>query len=273
MNTSELFLAFVRRLIFSFFVILLVSTASHAQAGGTVGIYTRQISVFHNQSSTASAAIFPDFGFGANYLSYQTNAFTGTVTVEWSPTGVAPFYVIAQASYASAQPDTAYHILQVGGYWPNMRSTVTPTSGNLSAWYTASASPIPLYSAGLGSNGPTSPIICDRNALVSITTGTTADIAGPLLTNDTVVICSFTVTFPAAPSTGNVIVEWGTTNSCGTVTGPSWESYTSATTPVFLPVSVQQRSPFNSTYPYACFVNNSGGGVIASFSYASVHGL
>ena len=33
MHTSELFLTFVRRLIFSFFVILLMATASRAQNG------------------------------------------------------------------------------------------------------------------------------------------------------------------------------------------------------------------------------------------------
>ena len=66
--TAELFLSFVRRVIFSFFLIVLAAFACHAQNAGNVGIYTRQITVFTNQATTASAGIFPDFGFAANFL-------------------------------------------------------------------------------------------------------------------------------------------------------------------------------------------------------------
>jgi hypothetical protein len=291
--TEESFLSFVRRLISCFLLVLPCALLGHAQNNGTVGIATKEVPVFAAQTTTLSSggtwqcnnsptpiacAVLPDFGAGCNFLSYQTTGFSGTITLEWSPplansSIFAPFIVLTQASYSASTPDTAVHVLQLGGYFPNLRSTVTPSAGSLSAQYTASAAPCPLVSSGLGSNGPEAPIVCDRNALVSITTGSTAEIAGPLVTGDTVVICAWTLSFNGATSAGNVTIEWGTSAACSSVTGPSWYIYTTSATPQVLAVAVPQRSPFNATYPYACLLNASGASGVFSFSYASVHGL
>src|SRR5208282_929797 len=100
MRVSELFLTFVRRMIFSFFLILAVAVASHAQNNGTAGVATGEITVFSAQSSAASSggvwpcvqpngttpnpcAVFPDHGYAANYLTYCNTAFVGTIDVEW----------------------------------------------------------------------------------------------------------------------------------------------------------------------------------------------
>lgn len=277
MNSAELFLYFVRRLIFAFFVVVLVSTA-RAQNAGNVGIYTREIAVFNAQSTSKSSGIFPDFGFGANYLTYCDTNFIGVIDLEWSPpiTGsptLGPFISLAQASYTSGNADSACHTLQVGGYYPNLRSTLTITGGSVSAWYTASSAPISYVPSGLGTNGPTPPIVCDVDNQISIPTGTTVLIAGPLNSGDRVILCGFTVSFNGATSTGNVEIAWSATNACGTLTSPSWAMFTTSATPQTLSSDVQQRTNFPVGDPYACVTNSSGATVFLSASYASVHGL
>ena len=272
MHTSELFLTFVRRLIFSFLVILMVATASRAQNAGTVGIATREVGVFSSQSTTASSAILPDFGFGCSFLSYQTSAFTGTIDLEWSPTGKTPFFTLVQAGYPGGLPDTGNHVLQLGGYFPNLRSTATPSAGSISAWYTASAAPCPLFGSGLGTNGPSSPILCDRNSFTTSTGAGGSLLLAPLETGDTVVVCGATLSFNGAPSAGNVQIYYAATIGC-TPSSASWYAYTTSSTPQILPVTVQIRPFATSGTPYLCFNNNSGVNVVVSFSYASVHGL
>ena len=280
MRISELFLAFVRRLIFAFLLVLLIASAmrAHAQSGGTVGVYTREVSVFTNQSTTTHSAIFPDFGFGCNFLSYQTNGFTGIIDVEWAPpvpVGTAPTYIpLAQASYQAGNPITGFNTLQVGGYFPNMRSTVTPSAGSLSAQYTASAAPCPLFGAGLGSNGPTSPIVCDQSTtLGSIANGATvgSDGLGPILAGDIVVVCGFQWGFTGATSMGSIAIGWAPTSSCAGA-GTSWVTPTTANTPQLFTILLPQRSSLRATQ-FLCVVNNSGAAAYFSVSWASVHGI
>ena len=281
MNVSETFLGFVRRLIGAFFVLLVIAALGHAQSSGTVGIYTREITVFSNQSTTTHSAIFPDFGFGANNLYYCTTNFVGTIDLEWSPPIVGsvtlgPFFGLPQAlaSYPLAAPDSACHVIQVGAYFPNMRSSVTVTAGSLTAWFTANAGPVSYVPAALGSNGSTSPILCDQNPSVDgSTSGSTIALFGPIITGDTVVICGLNVSFQSAPSTGNVQLVWSASSSCSAPSGPTWEIFTSSTTPLIVSVPFSARSTLPRTYPYACFVNNSGVSILASFTAASVHGL
>lgn len=248
----------------------------HAQNSGVVGIYTKQVGVFTAQSTTKSSPIFPDGGFGCNSLNYQTASFSGTITIEWSPTGIAPFYVITQASYPSPITDTAYHQLPVSGYFPNMRSTVTPTAGSLSAWYTASAGPCPLISPGLGTNGASSPINCDRDAIQLVLNGVATNIGGigPVLSGDAIIICGFTISFNGATAGGTASIIWTGNFSCGAPSGgTSWQINTTVNTPQLLIVPLQQRTPGINTTNFPCFSNGSGVSATISISYASVHGL
>jgi hypothetical protein len=279
MPTSEIFLSFMRRLIFCFFLIVLGATASHAQNAGNVGIYTREVTVFTAQSTTKSSAILPDFGFAAHNLTYCNSAFQGSIDFEYSPTGPSPFVpvILTRAAYPSGitATDSACHVLQLGGYYPNLRVTVTPTAGSLSATYSASAAPIPIVSTGLGTFGPSPPIVCDQNSIQSVATGNTATIGniGPYFAGDTIVICSFSIAFNAATTTGQVSLNWGTSVACSTLSGATWEAFTTASSPQFISVPVTQRSFIPATSSFPCFQNSSGAFAVISISYASVHGL
>ena len=244
----------------------------HAQNAGNVGIYTREVPVFTAQSTATSSAILPDFGFGANYLTYCNTGFTGTIDLEWSPTGSAPFIALAQASYVTAT-DSNCHVLQVGGYFPNLRSTVNPTAGTISAWYSASSAPIAYAPSGIGSNGPTAPPVCDLDAVaVGIATGTTGPSnASPRSPGDLVLVCGFTISFNGTPSTGSISLVWSASGAC-TSAPVTWEAYTAASTPQLFNVLLPQRGP-NSTLQYPCVLNSSGVSVDISVSYASVHSL
>ncbi len=278
----------MRRLGLACVLIFVAVTFSHGQNSGVVGIATEELQIFSAQATLLASGgtwqcmnspvpiacpFFPDHGFGANFLSYCNTAFIGSIDLEWSPTGsTTSTIVLAQANYPSGGSDSACHTLQVGGYFPNMRSVVKPTSGSLSAWYTASAAPIPLITPGLGSNGSTAPIVCDQNIAVTITTGGTIEIIGPTFTGDTVVLCGFSVSLNGAASAGNLQVVWAGSIAC-TGGSLSWESFTTSLTPQFFAVPYAVRSLLPSIDPYACLVNNSGATVYASFSFASVHGL
>jgi len=288
------FTKFVRRLVLAFLLIVLgCALRSDAQNAGVVGIATKEISVFSAQSTTASSGgvwqcsgstspipcpVLPDIGSGCNVLNYQTAAFTGTITLEWSKLA-SPYtpIVLAVASFPGANPDTAVHTLQVGGYYPNLRSTATPTAGSISAQYTAQATSCPFIAPGIGSNGPTSPIACDRNNIQAVGTGSTLSIAaiGPIFTGDVVVICSFTISFSAATTGGAVGIEWAaSTGACSSApTGPTWNSYVTASTPQSFTVQMQQRSFGAAADPYPCFTNSSGAPALIAVSYASVHGV
>lgn len=257
-----------------------------AQNSGVVGIQTTSIQVFQAQATSASSGgywqcgsptgacpVFQDFGFGSNVLSFCNTAFEGTIDLEWKPTGATSWIPLVQASYPGV-PDSLCHQLQIGGYWPNMRSTMTRTAGSLSAWYTASSAPIPTVSSGLGTNGPSSPINCDQNVFQSVATGTTANIggAGPIQVNDVVAVCGFTISFNGATSAGSVSLAWSSSSACTPGPFNSWFIYTTASTPQTIVVSNPQRG-VNISNEYPCLVNSSGATVEVSLSFASVHGL
>lgn len=275
MNASKIFPVFVRRRIFAFLLVLAVSAASHAQNGGNVGIYTREVSVFNAQATSASSATFPDFGFGANYLTYCNTGFVGTINLEWSPpiTGSAtlgPYVTLAQASYPTLFPDSACHTLQVGGYYPNLRSTVTRSAGSLSAWYTAQATGIPNVTAGIGSNGPSSPITCDRSIPLLVPSGAALELVDPILTNDTVIFCVVTWGFSAATTAGNIQLGSSAIGSHCASAYILFNSSTTASTPQTLVFPGQLRAPLNQAI---CAINLSGADAYLNISYASVHGL
>jgi hypothetical protein len=272
MHTHELFFTFVRRLIFAFLLIVLGASVSHAQNAGNVGIYTKEVAVFTAQATTSSSAVFPDFGFGANFLSYCNTSFTGTIDLEWKPPGTASFIVLSQASYNTA--DSACHVLQLGGYFPNLRSTLTHNTGSVSAWYTASAAPLSYAPPSLGSNGTTSPITCDQNAIVNVATATNAQLISPINTGDTLVICGLTVSFNGSTSAGQLDIAWSATSGgCGSAGNTNWSVQTAASTPQLFTSLLPIRSPYAPGYPYACIENSTGAQATVSVSYASVHGL
>jgi hypothetical protein len=139
----------------------------------------------------------------------------------------------------------------------------------LSAYYTASAGPIPLVATGLGTNGPTPPIQCDHYNSPTIANGATTALASPISTGDAIVICGVTISFQGAPSAGTIFIAWnGLLNCTGTQYAAGYNAYTSASTPQTYSVPFQERGYTPGIYP--CFNNGSGVSVFVSVSYASV---
>jgi hypothetical protein len=292
---GELFAAFVRRWILCLLLLLLGLTwRAHGQNAGVVGIATKEIPVFAAQTTSASSGgvwqcngstkpiscpVLPDIGAGSNFLSYCTTNFIGTIDLEWSPTGAAPWLVLVQASYGAVAPDTACRTpaLQIGGYWPNLRSTVTITQGSISAWYTGQATAIAALPPALGSNGPSSPPSCDQNASVQVLNAATAALVGGSTGTSTTIICGFTISFQGAPTTGTMTLAWSATTGCASSVS-SWNSYTTSSTPQTLPFpGFTQRNTLGSysasTRQTPCFTNNSGVTVFVNTSYAEVPNL
>jgi hypothetical protein len=242
----------------------------HAQGAGTVGIQAQMIPVFSAQSTTTSSAIFNDIGQGQNSLFVCGTNFSGTIDLEWSPTKVAPFYSITQASY---QSDSSCHVIQVSSYWPNMRSTITPTAGSASAWYTSSSGPVSFTSPAIGTNGPTSPIFCDRMQVTpTVANGATLPLAPQVNAGDRVFLCSITVSFSAATTAGTWSVVYYTSSACSSTNNTAMQQFTTASTPQTLTFpNVFISNWYNPALQVPCVINNSGSGMIVTSSYASVH--
>jgi hypothetical protein len=287
--TGELFVKFAQRLILGFLLVILSLAMCHAQNAGVVGIGSTAVPVFTNQSTTLSSGgtwacgsstpivcpYFPDpaGGNSCSFLSYQTTNFTGTITLEWKLPNTSTFQVLTQAFYQAGNLDTASHVLQLGGYFPNLRSTVTPTAGSVSAQFTASASPCAFVSAGVGSTGPSAPINCDQNvAAGAIPSGATSPIVGIATTGDRLVICGFTISFSGVPSAGVVNLLFYTSSSCSSASTEEWTMYTTSATPQIIPVPTVVRGPVVGAQ-YLCVQNSSGVNIALSFSFASVHGI
>jgi hypothetical protein len=301
MQVSEMFSTILRRVLVAFVLLVLIAALQtdsrvHSQNAGNVGIYTREIQVFNAQASTFSSGgiwqcgststpiqcpVLPDNGYAANFLSYCTTGFIGTIDFEWEPPGTSTFLPITSATYGSVAPDTSCRTgsngLQVGGYYPNLRSTVTVVSGSLSAWYMASAAPISAFPPALGSNGPSAPIACDQNFGAVVANGATGALVGGGTGTATTVICGFTITYNGATSAGSDSLVWSATTGCASpVFG--WTGYTTSSTPQTLIFSgLTERNPNGafsaSNRQTPCFVNASGAIANVWTSYAEVPNL
>ncbi len=233
MQVSEQFAKVLRGVALAFLVVagtFLISPPSHvdAQNAGTVGIQAILQPVFTAQGATASSKLFQDIGQGANILRYCDTNFQGTIDLEWSPTGVAPFFALATASWIG-QNDNSCHTLTVNGYFPNMRSTLTWTAGTVNAWYSASSGPVGYAAPAVNSSGPVSPVQCDIGGQGTFAPNITSDLLGvfPGLTD---YICEMTVSFSAAPTAGTLTLGYAPTSAC---TSPVliWQMQITANTP------------------------------------------
>ena len=288
MQVSEQFAKVVRRTILAMIVIVFaLALYSHSQNGGTIGIQAQMIPVFSGQTSSAasggiwacgvtsgSCPYFQDIGQGTNLLFYCNTNFTGNVYLEWTPNpNVASptFYTITQAIWAG---DSNCHYLPFGSYFPNVRAHVlTSSPSSISAWYTAISGPVSFAAPALATNGPTSPVTCDRVANISIANSTTAVLIQPAALGDTVVVCGIQVSFAAATSTGTFTSAFFSTTACSTGEGVPIVNNTTSSTPQFLNLPFYGlRSPVSTSQVF-CFSNASGASVYVTTLYASVHGL
>jgi len=209
-----------------FLIIVAVCACSHAQNSGTVGIQAELIPVFSAANSTRSSSIFKDIGQGIQVLRYCGTNFTGSINLEWSPTGTAPFFPLVTASQTA---DSNCHPLSTSLYWPNMRSTVTVSSGSVSAWYSAVSGPSTFTPAAIGTNGPISPAGCDLNGVGNFAQNTTgALLNGSAGTN--VYICNLVFSFAGATTTGTITISYSSSVACTGLT-TLWELNITANTP------------------------------------------
>lgn len=283
MNVSDLFAVVIRRFLLCFLIVVVAMVGfSHAQGSGSVTVATSFVPVFTNQATGASSggiwqcgttpcAALPDLGSAANYLNYCNTGFSGTIDLEWSPNpGVVAYIPLSLARWTT---DSNCHTIQVGGYFPNLRSTLAPTAGSVTAWYTASSAPIAYLPPALSSNGQTAPVSCDQNTVFTQTSDNAVHaIAGvnALTTGDVVVVCGFTVSFSAATSaSGNYWFGFCTPPSCSPFRA-THEEFTTVNTPQRLFVPFLQRGLSGQSQTWV--LNNSGSSLLISVSWASIRG-
>src|SRR5579872_3916267 len=227
MQISEQFSTVIRRcaivVVLSVGLLLVYKSSNvpaevHAQNAGNVGIQTNFVPVFAFSEFTGAGTYIsggtwqcgvasghcpylPDIGQGVSALFFCTTTYSGTIDFEYNPNpALGNFVVLSQASFTN---DTGCHSLTMNAnsYVPNLRvKAVATNAGGFSAYYSGVSGPVSPFAPAIGTNGPTSPIQCDRNVAVSIAGGGTGLIVGPINTGDTIVICNMSVSFAAAPS-------------------------------------------------------------------------
>ncbi len=259
------------------------SAPVHAQTAGTVGILSSERPLLTAATATGCSPIVADIGQGSNIMfvaETDTSGGTAIFDFEWSPSGSSgPWYVITQGKFIDSAANT--HSLPLNGYFPNLRVCLnTYTNGTWSAWYTATSGPLSLATPAIGTNGPTSPPLCDQStATEPITNGATTFI-GPtpvIMATDTVIVCSIAVSFLSAPSTGSLGFEWYSSSACSTSPVLALLDYTTASTPQLYTRSTGLRSVvggrLGAISNSLCLINNSGVSVSVTVSWGSIHGL
>jgi hypothetical protein len=283
MDVSDRFLALVSRVLIALIAVVLLLgcvLAAHGQNAGVVGVQAQMIQVFTAQStnkssggiwqcgiSTSTCPVFQDIGQGLSVL-FFCGASTATYTIDFDfqPVGQTAFKTITQASYVS---DSSCHTLQLGGYFPNLRSTLSISAGNVSAWYSGSSAPISFAAPAVGSNGATSPISCDQPIVMQVGTGVTSSLLSSTFTAGTITaICSMTVSFSTATTGGNIQLFWAGNNTCSVGTF-GWEEFTPASAPQYLTVPLTMRGP-TPVLQQPCIQNSSGSIAIVSAMVATV---
>jgi hypothetical protein len=241
-------------------------------APATTQIATYSIRLFTNQAVPAASNILRDIGQGTNILTVCNSNFIGSVDLEWEPQGTTTFLPLQTAQYNS--DSGCPHTIVVGGYYPNLRARVVTTAGgNTTINYTASAAPVHPVPAGISSNGPTPPPVCDQQVSSAFPTGGTNTVgvlaAAP---NQITVFCGFTISYTAAPTGGNVNFNWVTPPTlCSTGSGvQSWSMSIPSTLTAPVVVPLPQRSPIPNQLTQPCFTNNSGATALVTVSYATI---
>jgi hypothetical protein len=247
-----------------------------AQFIGYVSSQSVAQQVFTAQAANGSSVTVTNLGQSAHFLSYCTTGFSGTVSLQASPDGTfATPITIASAAYGqNSTTDTACHVLQAGGYFQTIRATVSNyISGSVNAWYTAIAAPIAFAPVALASNGPTSPIACDKFGVVQIAQSTNNGIlVGLNGTTPKVYLCSMTISFSAATTAGAINIGDGTSGGCTVFSGvTNWQLAVTANTPQTVTFG-GPLGTFTGTFtPGRCLMVTTGAitaSATISFSYA-----
>lgn len=217
-------------------LLLALAGVCHAQFLGYVSSQTvSPLQVFTNQGANSASAILQNIGQSAHFLSYCNTAFRGTISLEASPDGTfSSPNVIASATYGQQGiTDSACHVLQAGGYYQTVRARVSNyLAGTVNAWYTAIASPITFTPAGIGSNGPTAPPICDQFVFFTLPPSTLEALVTPLV-GAQIYVCYMAVSFNGATTAGQI--QFGSSLTGGGCPSfvANWDMAVTANTPQF----------------------------------------
>lgn len=208
-----------------------------AQNAGNTGTFTAAQLVFTNMDHNGSSAILQNIGQSSHFLTYCTLGFGGTIDLEASYTGTSSWTVIASATYGqNSVVDTGCHVLQAGGYFQNVKATVSNfAAGSVSAWYSSSSGPVAFAPSALGSNGPIAPVACDTNTNIAPSPSTTTLLVG-VLAGTKSYLCQVSISFNATPSIGTITFEEATDATCGTIVRTMWQLQVTANSPQSLPL-------------------------------------
>ena len=211
---------------------------AHGQFLGYVASQTvSPAQVFTNQAANVASSTFTSIGQSSHIFTYCNTGFAGTIRLEASPDGTFATPVpIASATYGQGiTTDTGCHVLQAGGYFTTVRARIINyVAGSVNAWYTAVAAPVTFAPAALGSNGPTSPIACDKIASQSVAQNSTGTLLIGSLAGTQIYICELTISFTAATTAANITLIPSTDGACGALGSSIWIFTVLGTTPQIL---------------------------------------
>ena len=229
-----------KRLLASLFgIILSCALPCSAQFIGYTSSQSTAQSVFTNQSANAVSGTLSNIGQSSHFLTVCNSALNATVSLEASIDGTfASPITIGSANYGqTGLADSSCHTIQAGGYYPAVRARVKNyLTGSTTVFYTGIGGPIAPAPAGISTIGPSAPVVCDLPLLPgTISTGLATTSIATGFAGETIVVCGMTLSFSAAPTTGQIQFTGGTGVSCSSATF-FWTLNVTATTPqtVFL---------------------------------------
>ena len=200
------------------FGLAILAGQAHAQFIGYISSQSTAQVVFTSQAANATSPTLSNIGQSSHYLTVCNTSLVATVSLEASIDGTfaSPVTLVSANYGALAFADSTCHVLQAGGYYPAVRARVKNyTSGSTNVFYTGIGGPIAPTPAALSTIGPVAPIACDGTtgpSSIPASTTSTSIITG--VAGETPIICSMTLSFSAATTTGQVQFTSGTGATC-----------------------------------------------------------
>lgn len=249
----------------------------NAGTAGTVGVETYEITALSAVLNGVSP-ILPDRSFGAHYARYCPSGWTGQISFEaaLNINGPAGGFTPLQAATVTAS-DSQCHTLKLGGYYPNLRLRAANNgAGTVTVYYMAGAAPIDFYSPAVGTEGPTSQIVCDQTGTATVASAATGFLAGPAATVGNTSyfhLCAFSFSFAGAVTAGTITLEFDIDNTCANTPDPAWVINTTANTPqvlAFSGLNVMSYPKDPLIQQYLCLANASGQSLKVNYNYAVI---
>jgi len=228
------------------------------------------------QTSTGTFLLAPkaNIGQGAHYLTYCYSGPTTNLKIwlEESFDGSTNWVPFSSVGTLTGTFNGNCNELQGGGYFNHIRVNLNQLAGtgaSVSAWYSASAAPIPLFQIAQGTQGAFVPTGCDTPTFALIASASSGTLKGGAL-NSAVHICNVVITFAGTPTaTGQInIYQNAVGNGCATVSGFIQEFFTGSANPISYGSGF--GATINGSLGSDICIQNTGTGVSAlvSFSYA-----